>query len=148
MTPYRMFKKAVQQGRRRVETGGVPPRGTLRISMSRERSWRTFSTSCKHPARTMVVADAPPRPDAPIPRLYLVAERCRGEADPSDPKAALVGFPSTPTSVSNPPVEAESAAVLQSGMTRSFPLPFPFNEKFFTSISPDRAWVHPNLDIF
>jgi hypothetical protein len=42
----RMLKKFVQQGRRRVETGGVPSEGTLRISMSRERSWRTFSASC------------------------------------------------------------------------------------------------------
>src|SRR5207253_3997899 len=39
-----MLKKFVQQGRRRVETGGVPS-STLRISMSRERSWRSFSAS-------------------------------------------------------------------------------------------------------
>ena len=64
----RLFKKFVQQGRRRVETGGVPSGAhgatnkehqvcarrrvseaagsPLRISMSRERSWRTFSTAC------------------------------------------------------------------------------------------------------
>jgi len=46
MHPRRMLKRSVQQGRRRVETGGVPPGGTLRISMSRERSWRSFSASC------------------------------------------------------------------------------------------------------
>src|SRR3954447_4163380 len=40
-----MLKKFVQQGRRRVETGGVPSEGTLRISTRRERSWRTFSAS-------------------------------------------------------------------------------------------------------
>jgi hypothetical protein len=37
-----MLKKVVQQGRRRVETGGVPFGGTLRISMSRERRWADF----------------------------------------------------------------------------------------------------------
>ena len=62
-----MLKKAVQQGRRRIETRGVPSGAhgatnkehrvcarrrvgeaagsPLRISMSRERSWRAFSAS-------------------------------------------------------------------------------------------------------
>src|SRR6185295_15773087 len=68
-TSCRMLEKADQQGRRRVETGGVPSGAhgatnkehhvcarrrvgeaagsRLRISMSRERSWRTFSASCE-----------------------------------------------------------------------------------------------------
>src|SRR5437899_11454118 len=64
----RTLKKAVQQGHRRVEAGGVPSGAhgatnkehqvcarrrvseaagsPLRISMSRERSWKDFSTPC------------------------------------------------------------------------------------------------------
>ncbi len=62
-----MLKKAVQQGHRRIETGGVPSGAhgatnkehhvcarrrvgeaagsSLRISMNRERRWRVFSAS-------------------------------------------------------------------------------------------------------
>ncbi len=39
-----MLDTSVQQGRRLVETGGVAP-ATLRMSMSRDRSWADFSAS-------------------------------------------------------------------------------------------------------
>src|SRR5437016_1752113 len=69
-TSDRMLEQSVQQGRRRVETGGVPSGADgattkerqlcahrqvceaagppLRFSMSRERSWRAFSAFCRY----------------------------------------------------------------------------------------------------
>ena len=43
--PPRRDAPVREQGRRRIETRDIPLRGTLRISMSRERSWRAFSAS-------------------------------------------------------------------------------------------------------
>jgi len=42
----RLFKKIVQQGRRRSKNRRRTLWGTLRILASRERRWRAFSTAC------------------------------------------------------------------------------------------------------
>src|SRR5438477_5069179 len=46
MTSGRMLKKTVSKAAGESKPEAYP-RGTLRISMSRERSWRAFSASCR-----------------------------------------------------------------------------------------------------
>ncbi len=101
----RMFKTAVQQGRRRSKTGGVPSGGTLRILMSRERCWKPFST---------VVEDAqngsPTRPQeeqrlrrtrSGTLRILMSRERSWWPFSASVRKDVQNGFPARPQAKQN-----------------------------------------------
>ncbi len=73
----RMFKTAVQQGRRRGKTGGVPSGGTSRILISREHRWKPFST---------VVEDAqngsPTRPQEAQRLRRILVDTSQGDVRP------------------------------------------------------------------